>query len=180
MKTINDLVLEVDVFSIIKERVRNEVIKDVIDAEQMNGLLMLNYGERELLKPVANNPELMVDLVAIELREKWDRLEGLLNEFDISSNGESFIKVINKDKEGMVFDGEDLNQVSSFNEDGLFSDSGRLTNNKEDREREGERLTESGSKSIGGTIKNLQMMGDLNIIKQMISDVASRLSLRIY
>ena len=113
--------------------------------------------------------------------DKWRSLGSVWKyKTDLTSNGDNEVIVKSKENEDKTFKGDDVSKVASFNEGDLIDDTGRVSDNKEDRKADSERVTVVKNQSLGLTVKNLQLSSNFNIIKGMLKDVSEQLTISIY
>lgn len=182
MKTISDLLEVKPIFQGLIEAlpVELEFLGD-IDGEILDSLLINYYGDRELTKKAISNPDLVIGLLPIALGRKWKGFGKLWEvDFDLASNGINETTTKIKENEDKNYKVDDVNKVTAFDDGEMIDDTGRVSDSKEDRKTDSERVTSVNNKSIGLALKNLQMADNFNIIGVMLKDVANQISLSIY
>lgn len=182
MKTLSDLVGKFPVFQGVIDGLNGEVDFLVgIDGGVLDRLLVREFGDRLLISKVEDDPEYYIDSISWLVMDKWRSLGSVWKyKTDLTSNGDNEVIVKSKENEDKTFKGDDINKVASFNEGDLIDDTGRVSDNKEDRKADSERVTVVKNQSLGLTVKNLQLSSNFNIIKGMLKDVSEQLTISIY
>lgn len=150
------------------------------DAENLDLILTINYGERKLFKPYSTlEVEKVAQLIVKEYGETWRdyvKIEALKE--NVNSRRE--VSETITENEDRLSEREDVNKVSSFNSTEMVVNDGTSSNNSDTNTGEKVRTLTDESISPKESYSLLSNMARASILKNVMNDVSKALTLSIY
>lgn len=152
------------------------------EAEKMDRILVLSFGNRKLYSKIANLEieQISSDIVLIYANE-WNNLIDLDKQVKdaLAGNLRKVTETI-KNKENRVTNRDDVNKVSAYDTDILVDNDGVNSKVDDDLTGDKERIFTEQMLIAQDAFQNLSLTQKHNIIKSVTKDVADYLTLSIY
>lgn len=170
-----------NIFENIKT-VRNFALFDVVTTDQLNTMLTISYGDRNVFDGFIDVTLLDVaNYIVLNLGDKWvDLYEFILSEKDVSAIESLKVTEINSDQLTTVKSSDTLNKVSAYNSDDLLIDGGNAESVNDTRTGSGNKTTTSSKINIETAYKNLNLVQRNNIMNTVLKDVSNYLTTDFY
>lgn len=152
------------------------------DADTLNSLMLLNYGERELYyKFEVLELQEISDMVALIHSQHWQDLIALkASEVNpIYSQSNTLTETVTETG-NTTNTSEKLNKVSASNSDVLITNDGDSSNQNENKQGETVRTLTDNKMNVADAYNNLSLSAKNNIINIVIKDIVDFLTLTIY
>lgn len=152
------------------------------DADTLNNLMLVNYGERELYSKfeVLELQEIS-DMVALIHSQHWQDLIALkASEINPIYSQTNTITETVTETGNTINTSEKLNKVSASNSDELIINDGDSANQNENKQGETVRTLTDHKMNVANAYNNLSLSAKNNIINIVIKDIVDFLTLTIY
>ena len=171
-----------NIFEIIKSLYTLPFIEGKGKTEDLNNMLLINYGQRGLFSgfkdiTVANSAKYIITIYA----DKWDKLiisaAGITN---LAANNSRKIKGTVSEMGKGNTKSETENKVSAFNSDTLVTDGGASSTSDNTTTRDTDRESTDETFNLKSLFDNLPLVERTNIINIVLKDVSNYLTVSIY
>lgn len=160
----------------------NPNVFNFMTVEEMEFTSVVHYGNRIVSNAFESADSILVAKLIDKLySEKWNKLVALqLTELDMLY-GSKFIEEITSSKdEDKTSDTTNINQSSAIDDTNLITESGSESNLISNNTITGNESRKSGEVSLNNLLSNLHDYQKVNIINQVLSDIANYLCLSVY
>lgn len=153
---------------------------DTVIADDLDQLLVLNYGQRIVYNEILNiNIDLVINQIVSVYHKKWTDLINV-NSLDITVSSQRSVTELNDSNVINTGSASRENRVSAYNTDELITDKKDIDSNTNTVDNlENKTLTEK-RQSFNVAYNNLILSDKLNIINIVLKDVSKLLTLDIY
>lgn len=180
MKTISEYLENNSVFTTIFNETKAPIVT-TIGASSLDLVLDQMVGDRLLTDKFIKDAEKVLKAFSVGYKSKLEYLEKLtLLKVEIDTGAGRRLKEVIKTSHDKKFDSDEVNKVSSFNDDTLVSDTGRNSLHNENSLGDSDRVLTDENFSLTQAFNNLQLLDKNNIINSIVKDVAQYISLSIY
>ena len=171
-----------NIFDIIKSLYSFPFLEGEGKTEDLNNMLLINYGQRGLISgfkdiPVANSAKYIIAIYS----DKWDKLvisaAGITN---LASNNSRKIKGTVKEVGTGNNNSKTENKVSAFNSDTLVTDGGASSTSDNTNTKDTDRESTDETFNLKSLLDNLPLVERTNIINIVLKDVSNYLTISIY
>lgn len=176
---LNEFLGGVNIMGVISN---NYPLSNLGNVDLMNDLLLLNHGQKLVRTPVLTlSIEKISKMIVLTYSKKWDDIKKSL-ELEIDILKSNFNTTVENASGTNSFTDKtaSLDKVSGFNSAELIVNNGSDNDLVHTGVDSNERTINNSSGSLDNAIKNLLIMGELNIINIVLSDVSNLITLEIY
>lgn len=146
----------------------------------LDSMLTLNYGEREVYEPLSSlDIEMTAELLVLEFSKVWDNYV-LAEEMLLQLHNEEETTSTKDVTENRTSNRSETEKVSGYDSPALVDNSGNTSDGSEDVLTDEKITLTKVDKNLDSAYNRISKQGKNNVIKQVLADVSSFLTIDIY